>query len=101
MAIFSHTPRRCHETVVTVPMGTRVNPRFRLRQPVVVYLDDFLGARVRYDTTKAQAHLRRLGVAFPNVRDGLVARYLNHGIDAGFLLAPTLPARSADNFERA
>ena len=94
MAIFSHTPRRCHETVATVPTGTRVNPVF-------VYLDDFLGARVRYDTTKAQAHLRRLGVAFPNVRDGLVARYLNHGIDAGFLLAPTLPARSADNFERA
>lgn len=68
---------------------------------IVVYLDDFLGARVRYDTTKAQAHLRRLGVAFPNVRDGLVARYLNHGIDAGFLLAPTLSVRSADNFERA
>lgn len=51
--------------------------------------------------TKARAHLRRLGVTFPNVRDGLVARYLNHGIDAGFLLAPTLSARSADNFERA
>ena len=64
---------------------------------IVAYLDDFLGARARYDTV----HLRRLGVAFPNVRDGLVVRYLNHGIDAGFLLAPTLSARSADNFERA
>lgn len=28
MAIFSHTPRWCHETVATVPAGTRVNPVF-------------------------------------------------------------------------
>ena len=40
-------------------------------------------------------------MAFPNVRDGLVVRYLNHGIKAGFLLAPTLSARRGDNCERA